>query len=147
MFKVNMVKEFLISFAISFILHLASLFVMLRVNLMGAGGIVYSVIIFITVLAVLCFVFIVRNLKYRQEWFYSVLFPALSACVAGLLVMLLKKLLLPVVGNLLTILVSGVIALILYILLLMILRVLNEGELSRLPFGNLWISLGRMIGI
>ena len=147
MLKVQMVKEFLISFAISFVLHIAALFLMLKVYLMGTEGIVYSVIIFIGVLAVLCFVFITRNLKYRQDWLYSVLFPALSACVSGLLVMLLKKLLLPVAGNILTLLVSAVVAAVLYILLLMILRVVNEAELSKLPLSNLWISLGRMIGV
>ena len=147
MLKVHMVKEFLISLAISFVLHIAALFLLLKVSLMGAEGIVYSVIIFTGVLAVLCFVFIIRTLKYRQDWLYSVLFPALSACVAGLLVMLLKKLLLPLAGSILTLLVSGVIAAFLYILLLMILRVISEAELSRLPLSNLWLLLGKMIGI
>ncbi|MCH5250144.1 MAG: oligosaccharide flippase family protein [Lachnospiraceae bacterium] len=147
MLKIHMVKEFLISLAISFVLHIAALFLMLKVSLMGAEGIIYSVIIFTGVLAVSCFVFITRTFKYRQDWLYSVLFPALSACVAGLLVMLLKKLLLPLAGNLLTLLVSAIIAVVLYILLLMILRVISEAELSRLPLSNLWISIGRMIGV
>lgn len=147
MLKMHMAKEFLIALAASVILHLAALFLMLRVKLMGALGIVYSLIIFTGVLAILCFIFIIRRLKYRQEWLYSFLFPALSACISGLLLMLLKKLLLPAAGNVATLLVGGIIAAILYIILLMVFRVLDEGELSKLPFGNLWLAIGRMIGV
>ena len=147
MLKVRMAKEFFISLVVSFVLHIAALFLMLRVTLLGAEGIVYSLIIFIGLLAVLCFIFMIRSFNYRQEFIFSILFPVLSACIAGLLVMLLKKLLLPVIGNLLTLLVSGVVAVFLYILLLMILRVIDGEEISKLPFSNLWISLGRMIGV
>lgn len=147
MLKMHMAKEFLISLAASMALHITALFVMERVKLMGVEGIVYSVVIFTGMLAVLCFVFIARRLNYRQEWLYSFLFPALSACIAGLLAMLLKKLLLPAAGSLPTLFLGALIAVILYIILLMILRVLNEGELSKLPFGSLWIALGRMIGV
>lgn len=147
MLKMNMSKEFLISLAVSIALHIAALFFFVRVKLMGAGGVVYSVIIYMGVLALMCSILAARRLKYRQEWLYSLAFPALSACISGLLVMLLKKLLLQTVGNIPAILISLFIGMILYILLLMILRVLNEGELSKLPFGTLWIALGRMIGV
>lgn len=147
MLKVHMGKEFLISLVISFVLHIAVLFLMERVLLMGAAGILYSTIVFIGLLAVLCFVFTIKRLKYRQEFIYSVMLPALAACIVGLIVMLLNKLLLPVVGNLPTVLITAVIGFVLYILILMALRVLNEGELSKLPFGNLWIKFGRTLGL
>ena len=147
MLKVHMGKEFLISLVISYILHIAALFLMERVLLLGAAGILYSTLIFIGLLAVLCFLFTVKRLKYRQELIYSLLLPALASCIVGLIVMLINKLLLPAVGNLLTVLITAVIGLVLYILMLMALRVLNEGELSVLPFGSLWIKLGRSIGL
>lgn len=147
MLKMHMTKEFLISLVISYVLHVAALFLMERVLLMGAAGILYSTLILIGLLAVLCFVFTVKRLKYRQELIYSVLLPALAACIVGLIIMLINKLLLPAVGSLPTVLITAVIGFVLYILLLMALRVLNEGELSVLPFGNLWIKLGRTIGL
>lgn len=147
MLKVHMGKEFLISLVISYILHIAALFLMERVLLMGAAGILYSTIIFIGLLAVLCYLFTVKRLKHRQELIYSVLLPALAACIVGLIVMLINKLLLPAVGNLPTVLITAVIGFVLYILLLMALRVLNEGELSVMPFGSLWIKLGRAVGL
>lgn len=147
MLKMHMAKEFLISLAVSLMLHLAALFLLVRVKLMGAYGVLYSLIIFMGVLALLCFVFMARKLKYRQDWLHSVLFPLLSSCAAGLLTMLLKKLLLPVLGNLPSLIISALIAAVLYIMLLIVTRVLNEAELSKLPFGSLWLAFGRMLGI
>ncbi|MDE6662473.1 MAG: oligosaccharide flippase family protein [Lachnospiraceae bacterium] len=147
MLKVHMAKEFLISLVISYVLHIGALFLMERVLLLGAAGVLYSTLVFIGLLAVLCFVFTVKRLKYRQELIYSVLLPVLAACIVGLIVMLINKLLLPAVGNLPTVLITLVIGFVLYILLLMALRVLNEGELSVLPFGNFWIKIGRAVGL
>lgn len=147
MLKVHMAKEFLISLVISYVLHIGALFLMERVLLLGTAGVLYSTLIFIGLLAVLCFVFTVKRLKYRQELIYSVLLPILAACIVGLIVMLINKLLLPAVGNLLTVLITAVIGFVIYILLLMALRVLNEGELSVLPFGSLWIKIGRTVGL
>lgn len=147
MLKLRMTKELALSLVIALAVHILTVFLLVRKGLQGEEGIVYSVIAFTAVMAILCFIFTVRKLKYRQEWLYSIAFPAVSACVAGLVVMLLNMLLLQTVGNILTILISSLVGMILYILLLMILRVLNEAELSRLFFGNLWIALGRMIGV
>lgn len=147
MLKIHMMKELLFSLAVSLALHFAAAFLLVRKGLMGAEGIVYSVILFTVVLSILCFVFIGRRLKYRQEWLYSFAFPAVSACVAGLVVMMLNKVLLSAAGSLLTIVISCLVSTILYIILLMVLRVLSGEELAQLPFGNLWVSLGRMIGV
>lgn len=147
MLKLRMTKELVLSLVIALTVHILAVFLFVRRGLLGEEGIVYSVIAFTAILAILCFVLTVRKLKYRQEWLYSFAFPAVSACVAGLVVMLLNMLLLQTVGNILTILISSLVGMILYILLLMILRVLNEAELSKLFFGNLWIALGRMIGV
>ena len=61
--------------------------------------------------------------------------------------MLICSLLLAVVGEIATIIISNLVGLTLYILLLMVLRVLNEADLAKFPLGGLWIALGRMIGV
>lgn len=147
MLKMHMIKELLFSLTVSLALHLLAVFLLVRKGLQGMDGIVYSVIIFMGVLALLCFFFTCRRVSYRQELLYSFAFPAVSACLSGLLVMLLNKLLLNAAGEILTILISCLISTILYFLLLMILRVLNEAELTNLPLGGLWVALGRMIGV
>lgn len=147
MLKIRMTKELLLSVAAAFVIHLAALYFLVRKALLGGAGVVYSVIIFTAVLAIMCFVLTSRKVKYRQEWVASVAFPAISACVAGLVAMLLNKLLFSMVGGLMTVVISCLISTILYIIMLIVLRVVNEGELSRMPLGNIWITLGRMIGV
>ncbi|MDD6811702.1 MAG: polysaccharide biosynthesis C-terminal domain-containing protein [Lachnospiraceae bacterium] len=147
MLKLHMTKELFLSCLIALAVHLAAVYLLVRKALLGGNGVVYSVILFTGVLAVLCFLFLARKLKYRQEWVIPVAFPALAACVAGLVVMLLNKLLLGMAGELLTILVSCLVGTVLYVILLMVLRVLNEGEIAKFPFGSLFITLGRMIGV
>ncbi|MCM1387751.1 MAG: polysaccharide biosynthesis C-terminal domain-containing protein [Bacillus sp. (in: Bacteria)] len=145
--KTHMAKELFISLAAALAVHLGALFLLVRKSLMGAEGVLYSVILFTLVMAVSFFLFAARKLKYRQEWLYSFAFPAVSAAVSGLVVMLLGKALLDILGNIATILISCLVGLILYILLLMVLRVLNEAELGDMPLGRVWIAIGRMIGV
>lgn len=147
MLKTHMMKEFLISLIISFSIHIAAILILVKGGLTGVEGVVYSVIVFMALLAVLCFCLTCRKLRYRQEWLYSVVFPAVSAALSGLVVLLISRLLLALLGGLTTILISNLVGIILYILLLMVLRVLNEAELAGLPFGRVWIVLGRMIGV
>lgn len=147
MLKTRMIKELLFSAAVSFALHFLLIYLLVRKALLGIDGVVYSVIAFVVVLAVLTFIFTARKVGYSQEWLYSFAFPAVSACLAGLVAMLLNKLLFALAGGLATILISLLVGTILYILLLMILRVLNEAELADMPLGSVWIAVGRMIGI
>lgn len=147
MIKMRMMIELLISLAVALALHILAVFLFVKKGLMGAEGIVYSVIVFTAVLAVACFLLVCRRVQYRQEWLYSFAFPAVAACISGLLVMLLNKLLLDVIGNIATILISCLVSAFLYILLLIILRVVNEGEVSEFPLGGIWIAIGRMIGV
>lgn len=145
--KLHMLKELFLSIIIALAVHLAAAFFMVRKGLMGAEGILYSLILFTLLLAVLFFVFASRGLQYRQEWLYSVAFPAVSAAVSGLVVMLLEKALSGVIGAIPTILIVCIVGVILYIFLLMVLRVLNEAELADVPLGAVWIALGRLIGV
>lgn len=145
--KMHMLKELFISLAGALVLHLLCAYLLVEKSLLGAQGILYSVIVFVGVLAVLCFVFVSSKMKYRQEWIYSFAFPAVSAAISGLVVMLLGKALLGLIGNIPTILISCLVGTVLYMLLLIVLRVLNEAELTEMPFGGFWIMIGRLIGI
>ncbi len=147
MLKIRMIKELFISVLVAFVLHVAMAYFLVQRALLGGEGLVYSVLLFSVVLALLCIFFVSRKINYRQEWVISIAFPALAACVSGLIAMLLNKLLLDMTGELLTILISCLVSSILYLILLMVLRVIGEAELSKIPFGNMWIILGRMIGV
>jgi stage V sporulation protein B len=147
LYKLHMVREIILTTAISLVIHVAAAFCLVQKALMGAEGIISALILFWAVSAVLGFTLISRKLKYRQSWIKDVVFPALAAAGSGLAVLLLDKLLYDSVGALATILVSCLIGVFLYILLLMVFRVIGEAELSRMPFGFFFLMLGRNMGI
>jgi stage V sporulation protein B len=142
-----MVREIITTTAISLVIHVMAAFCLVQKALMGAEGIVSALILFWAVSVVLGFTLISRKLKYRQSWITDVIFPALAAAVSGLVVLLLNKLLYESAGAMVTILVSCLIGVFLYVLLLMVLKVIGEAELSRMPFGFFFLMLGRNMGI
>ena len=77
----------------------------------------------------------------------DVAFPAVATCVSGIAVLLLNKLLLGSVGALFTIFIACLVGVFLYIMLLMVLKVIGEAELSRMPLGFFFLMLGRNMGI
>lgn len=147
MIKMRMIKELLFCLAISFAAHILAAVLFVRNGLLGVEGIVYSLILFTGVLAVLMFILVSRRVSYKQEWIYSLAFPAGAAAVTGLVVMLLDKLLFALIGALPTLLISCLVGMILYMVLIIILHVVNEGELSEMPMGGIWVAIGRLIGV
>lgn len=147
MIKMRMIKELLFCLAISFAAHILAAVLFVRNGFLGVEGIVYSLIFFTVVLAVLMFILVSRRVSYKQEWIYSLAFPAGAAAVTGLVVMLLDKLLFALLGALPTLLISCLVGMILYMVLIIILHVVNEGELSEMPMGGIWVAIGRLIGV
>lgn len=147
LYKLHMVKELLITTVISLVIHVLAAYLMIQKAMMGADGVVYSLILFFLSETVLGFLLVSRNLKYRQEWITDVAFPAAAACVSGLVVLLLNKLLFGSVGAAITIVIGCLAGVFLYIMLLMVLKVIGEAELSRMPFGFFFLMLGRNMGI
>lgn len=147
MLKMRMIKELLFCLSVSFAAHILAAVLLVRNGLLGAEGIVYSVLLFTGALAVLLFVLVSRRISYKQEWVYSFAFPAGAAAVAGLVVMLINKILFALIGALPTLLISVFVGMILYMVLIILLHVVNEGELSEMPMGGIWIAVGRLIGV
>ena len=73
--------------------------------------------------------------------------PVAAACVAGLLGMLLGKVLTPHVGNLISLLVCLVISGALYWAGLLLLRNFREQELEVIPGGRFINALGQMLHV
>ena len=147
LYKLHMVRELLITTVISLVIHVLAAYLMIQKAMMGADGVVYSLILFFLSETVLGFLLVSRNFKYRQEWITDVAFPAAAACVSGLVVLLLNKLLFGSVGAAITIVIGCLAGVFLYIMLLMVLKVIGEAELSRMPFGFFFLMLGRNMGI
>lgn len=147
LYRVHMIRELLFTTLLSLLIHVLAAYLLVQKAYLGADGLVYSQIIFFAVYAALNFFFISRNLKYRQEWFGGVVFPVVAAGVSGVVVGLVNSLLLEPVGGGLTVLIGVVAGLFFYVTFLMILRVIGEAELSKIPLGFFFIMLGKNIGV
>ncbi|MCM1122970.1 MAG: oligosaccharide flippase family protein [Eubacterium sp.] len=147
LYRTHMLRELLFTTAISLLVHVLTAYLLVQKAFMEADGVIYALIVFFALYAGLNFFFVSRNLKYRQDWLGGLAFPAIAAGVSGVVVMIMSRLLLEPVGGALTILIGLVAGLFLYITFLMILKVIGEAELSRIPLGFFFIMLGRNIGV
>lgn len=147
LYRLHMLRELFFTTLISLLIHVLIAYLLVQRAYLGAEGLVYSLIAFFAVYAALNFFFVSRNLKYRQEWIGGVVFPAIAAAVSGVVVGVVNRVLYESVGGGLTILIGIVVGLFFYITFLMILRVIGEAELSRIPLGFFFIMLGKNIGV
>lgn len=147
LYRMHMMRELLLSTFVSLLIHVLAAYLLVQKAFLGADGIIYSLIILFAVYAVLDFIFVSRNLKYRQDWIGGIIFPAAAAGVSGVVVGLVNHLLLEPLGGGLTILIGILVGLFFYITFLMILKVIGEAELSRIPLGFFFIMLGKNIGV
>ncbi len=147
LYKMRMIRELFLTAAAAFVVHMAAAYFMTQRGHMGADGLLCALILFFGVYMVLAFVFLNRRVKYKPDWFIGVLFPLAAAAVSGLIVYLLNRLLSGFAGATVCIIVSLLTGLLFHIFFLVILRVIGEVELQEMPFGFLFIMLGRTIGI
>ena len=112
---------------------------------MDVEAVVLSTIVYaVILLAAFCFE-IFRQTKYVPEWLRGVVIPLGTAAVSGLLQLLLKTVLSSVIGGLFTLLICLAVGIIVYGILLIILRGVNEEELNQIPGGFLFIQVAKMI--
>ena len=147
LYKTHMLRELLLTTVVSLLAHTLIAYLFVKKALLGADGVIYALIAFFALYGGLNFFFVSRNLKYRQDWLGGIVFPAAAAGVSGVVVMIMSKLLLEPVGGALTVLIGILVGLFFYITFLMILKVIGEAELSRIPLGFFFIMLGRNIGV
>ncbi len=147
LYKLNMVRELFYTVVISFLVHLLAGYLLVHRLLLGMPGLIGALLFMFGVYVSLAFVFFSRRFRYRLDWLVSVAFPAAAAGVSGVVVFLLKMVLTEAAGDLVTVLVSLAAGVFVYIFLLMVLRVVGEAELSRMPLGFFFILLGKNLGI
>lgn len=147
MYRVHMIRELLFTTMISLAVHVLAAYILVQKALLGADGIIYALILSFALCGVMNFLLVSRNLKYRPEWLSGIVFPAAAAGVSGLVVAILSRFLLEPLGGMLTLLVGIFAGLFFYITFLMVLRVIGEAELSRIPLGFFFIMLGKNLGV
>ncbi len=147
LFRMHMLRELFVSVFVSMAVHILVAYLFVQKALLGADGIIYALIVYFAVFGVLNFLFLSRNLKYRQNWLAGFAFPFAAACVSGVAVILIGKFMLEPAGAAVTLLTGIVAGVFLDVTMLMILRVIGEEELSRIPLGFFFIMFGKNIGV
>ncbi|MDE6405887.1 MAG: polysaccharide biosynthesis C-terminal domain-containing protein [Lachnospiraceae bacterium] len=147
LYRMRMARELFLAAAASFVVHLAAAYFMTQRGHMGVDGLLCALILLFGIYMVLAFVFLNRRIKYKPDWFKGILFPLAAAAASGLVVYLINRLLSGIAGAALCIIISLFVGVFLHVLFLVLLRVINETELQEMPFGFLFIALGRTTGI
>lgn len=133
--------------AVSDVIFAVFVTVFLNTGEMGARALVYGGMIAVGILCVLLGTLACKQLRCRFDWLQVVVIPVGAACVSGLLVMLLAKLLTPHVGNLITILVTLVTGGAIYWILLLLMRNFKEHETEVIPGGRVINAVGQMLRV
>lgn len=116
----------------------------------GKAGILSLVYAGLAAGGVLCVVlgtFTYRAFRQKMDWLYVLVMPIAAACVAGLVSMLLGRVLTPHLGNLVAAVVCLILSAALYWTELLLLRNFREQELEVVPGGRLITALGQMLRV
>lgn len=147
LYQLRFVRELFLTTAASLAVHLLLAWVLMRQMQMGTDGLLCALILYFGVYVVCAFILLNRRVKYRVDWLSGIVFPFAAAAVSGIAVYLIAMAIADMAGDALTIVITLVVGCFFYIFLLMLLRVIGEAELHEIPFGFLFILLGRNIGV
>lgn len=121
--------------------------VFLNLGKADASALVYSGEIAGAVLCGVLGVFAYRQQRLRVDWPRIFAVPIIAAGICGAVSLLLRNLLAPHLGNLLTLIVTFVISSLVYWALLLLARNFREQELEVIPGGRLLNMLGQLLRV
>lgn len=122
-----------------------TLYILLANTGLGALAMVIGNIVFYGILAATGFILLCRNFQYVQEWVRSLAFPVVASGISGLIMMLLNKAFISITGSTISMLISLPVGIAAYVVLLLVIRCVNEKELENMFMGRVLINLGRML--
>lgn len=130
---------------ISDLLYVLSMTLFLNVWEAGILALIYAGIMGSAVCCVLLGVITYKQLRIGDLWLQIFIIPLGAACIAGVLCMLLSRLIAPHLGDAVTLIVCGVLSVAVYWGLLLLARNFSEQELENIPGGKWIISFGQML--
>lgn len=130
--------------AISLVIHIVILYAMLQMD-MGINAVVYAYILFAVVVSVLNAIAIRKYLRYKQELVRTFIIPAIASAAMGIVIALLNLLLAKSAGNVVTVLVGIVVGVIVYFVILILLKGVNERDLRSMPGGRTILTIAKKL--
>ncbi len=126
--------------------HILSMILLEVVFHLGVMGICLSVLISLVVYDTLSFFMISKILILRLDLKRNFALPFAASVGAGLVVFFINRLLINVIGEILTFIICIVIYWIIFMMIMIATRAIRYHELSRVPFGMLLKGASRMLG-
>lgn len=137
-----------INSAIALVIHFLSLLLMLKVFNMGIHSVVIANIIFSLTVSLLNHYAIHKTINYKQEMKQTFIIPVISSCIMSVVAFLTYFITNKITDSIRISLIPAIIlAIIVYFTTLLLLKGVNEYDLSLIPYGNKIYSLLRKIGI
>lgn len=138
---INQMKVPIRNAAISLVIHIVFLYAALQLG-MGINAVIYANILFAAVVCVLNALSIRKYLRYNQELVRTFVIPAIASVVMGIVVGLLN-LLLSRAGNVLSVFVGIGVGAIVYFVVLILLKGINERDLKSMPGGRTILTVAK----
>ena len=129
----------------SFLLEMILTVIMMTAGMKGILVPALGQVIYFVLLTVAGFLFVGKELSYRQDWIRGVAIPTALAAVTGVITMLINRFLTPAAGRLTGTLVCIVAGVLCYVILLLASRNMREEELNGSMMGRLLLKLGGLL--
>ncbi len=142
---INRMRSPIINASVAMVLHIAILYVMLGVFHMGIFGVLWANILFALLVCIFNAVSIARYVRYRQEIVRTFLIPLAASAVMGGAAVGVYRLCAQAAGNLISTAAAVGCAVVIYFLLLLLMRGVNEQELKKMPGGTRLLALARLL--
>ncbi len=130
--------------AISLVIHVIVLYVALELG-MGINAVIWANILFAAIVCVLNALAIRKYLRYNQELVRTFVIPAIASVVMGIVIGVLNLLLSKAAGNAVTVFVGIGVGAVVYFVVLILLRGINERDLRSMPGGRTILTAAKKL--
>ena len=144
---INRMNMPIINSAISLAIHIGVLYVMLKFFHMGIYSVVYANILFAALVCLLNAISIARYVKYRQELLKTFLIPALASAAMGGAAWGTYQLCIKAGNNSVSTAAAIMVAVIVYFVLLILFKGIDEQELKKIPGGTKLVKVAKILHV
>lgn len=145
----SMDKKFLVlgTYILSDVLFAVFTAVFLNLGEAGILALVYGGLTASAVCCAVLGVFACRQMRLRIDWLRMLVMPVVAGGAAGFVNMIVKRIFVPHLGHLVTLIVIFAISSVIYWAILLLSRSFREQELEMIPGGKLLNALGQMLHV
>ena len=138
-------RNVLINSAIAFLVHIITLYILLKSTKLGITAVLISTIVLYALLFILNLLSVQRRISLRIDWGRMIGTPVISAAVSGVIILLINKLLTEKMGSMAMTILCLILGTIIYLVLLLALHGITGRDLKDIPAGEILITAARAL--